>query len=182
MASHVVEIYEAMRNQCLIPAQAGLDVNYIDLADYYRLGPELSDRIARMGKQKGLNAVIVSPLSPEESSADASHRLRKVVQPYEVFFIWKRTDTDLKDAIEKYADPLHDVLCAEQVRRLGNLKLHDASGNKVGHVTAVDVSVPDMDPPDNADLYPNLACCSIRVEISYVTTRDYETQVRRING
>lgn len=180
MASHLVQIYRAIKSTCLDPNQPGLGVNYIDFADYYRVGPELGDRIARLGPQEGLNAIIVAPLAPDEEPADAAKRLRKVTQPFDVFFIYKRENegvqTDLVDIIEKYADPLHDVLCAEQARRLGNLKLTNAGGDRVGHVVGFDVFVPNTDVPDNDALYPlGLACFTIRVEVHYITARDRET-------
>lgn len=171
MASHLVEIYDALANQCIRPLQDGMGIKWIDLGDYYRLAPDMKN---------ALNAVLVVPLEPEDGPGDSAHRLRRVAQPFDVFFVWPRSKggvpTDMRQVIEKYADPLHDVLCAEQVRRLDNLKLHDAKGRAVGHVTAVDVGPVNMDPPDNADLYPHLSCLSIRVEVSYITARDFDTQ------
>lgn len=178
MASHLVELYEAIRNNALLPSQDSLNIKYIDFADYYRVGPELGDRIARMGPQEALNAVIVAPLAPEETPADAAKRSRQVSQPFDIFYIWKRetegVQVDLRDVIEKWADPLHDVLRSEKMRRLNNLRLTDGAGHPVGHVVGFDVSLPNVDIPDNDALYPiGLACFAIRVEVYYVVAIEY---------
>ena len=178
MASHLIQLYDAIRKTALDPAQANLDIKYIDFADYYRVGPELGDRIARMGPQDALNAVIVAPLAPEEMPADAAKRTRQVTQPFDIFYIWKRevegVQVDLRDVIEKWADPLHDVLRTEKMRRLDNLSLTDARGKRVGYVVGFDVSLPNVDVPDNDALYPiGLACFAIRVEVYYIVAIEY---------
>ena len=183
MASHLIQLYDAIKTLALSAAtQTALGIKYIDFADYYRVGPELGDRIARMGPQEGLNAIIISPLSPEETPADAAKRTRRITQPFDIFYVWKRVNGDvqveLRDVIEKWADPLHDILCSEQLRRLGNLRLQDGSGQYVGQVVGFDVSLPNVDVPDNDALYPiGLACFSIRVEAYYITVRDYENLI-----
>lgn len=178
MASHLIQLYDAIRDNALTPSQENLGIRYIDFADYYRVGPELGDRIARMGPQDALNAVIVAPLAPEETPADAAKRTRQVTQPFDIFYIYRRehdnVQVDLRDVIEKWADPLHDLLCTEKMRRLNNLSLTDGSGHRTGYVVGFDVSLPNVDVADNDALYPiGLACFAIRVEVYYVVATQY---------
>lgn len=181
MATHLVSIYDRLYDLCFKPAQQQLNIGSVDIADVYRLGPELGDRVKRLGPQKALNVVVVVPRPPtDDAPASADGRTRKVAQPLDIYFVWKRADVEMRDAIQKYADPLHDLLTQEQVRRLGNLRLHDASNNNVGHVTNFSVGVPNLDPPDNDDLYPiGLACFSIGVEVSYIHILDVDNSTRR---
>jgi len=182
VASQVVKLYTAIADLALRPAQERLRINYIDLEDANRTGVEFGDRVKRLGPQRALNAVIVSPMTPEEQPADAARRNVLVVQPFNVCYIYKREPTtELKDIVEQWADPLHDVLNAEQMRRLGNLTLTDAAGNRIGHVDGFVAFLPDFDSANNAMLYEvGLACFDIRVEVSYRIAKDYETLPRTV--
>lgn len=175
MASPVAQFYDEIVSRAIAPAQQSLGINHIELADYNAVGPELGDRISRMGRQHGLNAVVLVPTTPEEDDhLDAARRGRKVTQPFDLFFVWRRNGTTMRDVIDKWANPLHDSLCASQMRRLGGLRLMDALRRPVGHVTGVDVSYPDLDPPDNSALYPHMSCFSIALRVSYIALRDFD--------
>jgi hypothetical protein len=163
----IVTIYEALRKLALDPLADRLGVNLIELADRYMLGPDLYGQTTSPAPT--LNCLVVSPLTPVENVGDAAQRLKRIEQPLQVAFVFKRGDLSLSDVAEKFAAPLHEVLMSSQLRRLGNLKLSDTKGREVGHVTALHCGEPDFFPPDNDDLYPaGLACFTLEVRVSYV--------------
>jgi len=182
MASYVTQVFDRLRTLCFEPAQAGLGIGLIELSDPYALGAELGQRVQRLGPQKGLPALVVVPRSASGESADAGKRTRKVTLPLEIYFLWKRRtdagDVELRSVVEQWADPLHDLLCSEQVRRLNNLALLDTRKHETGHVVGFDVGEVDLDPPDNEGLY-SVGLCSFRipVEVYYVSVRDWQTQL-----
>lgn len=179
--SHVVPIYERLRELVFDKLPESFNVHLIDLTDPYHIGAELHDRLKRLGPQNGLNAIIVSPLEPEEDiDGDAGQWTKTVVLPLLIYFVYKRGDTTLAEASDRWADPLQEILDAEEVRRLDNFELRDRRLNKkVGHVINFIVGEPNFDPPDNDDLYTmGLACFTIGVQVRFIKSRDVGTTPR----
>ena len=169
MASCVVDIYEKLRELALDPIADTLDVQHIELADPYLLGPDI------FGSDT-LNALVVSPLTPTTNYGDGTQHMKKIEQPYQVAVVFKRGDMALSDIVQRYATPLHDCLEQYELRRLGNLSLYNTAGKNIGHVVNFLVDEPDFFPPDNDDLYPGgLACFTIQVQVNYLKILDTDT-------
>lgn len=173
----VVDIYNKLHDLVLLPVSEALGVNLIDLSDPYLIGPELGNRIKRLGPQKGLNCIILAPLNPMFTDGDAAAYTKKIEYPMNIYFIFKRGETTLKEIVLKYANPLHDALEQHTVRRLGNLRFkNQKTGKDIGHVVNFVVGEPDFFPPDNDDLYPDgLGCFVIPVKVNYIRVLDPAT-------
>jgi len=176
MSTHVVEIHDALADLVLRPIADKLGVKHIDFADPYLVGPELGNRVKRLGPQDGLNCIVVSPMPPQDDPADAAKQTKRVEYPLDIYFIFRREGAELRDIVQRYVNPLHDELEKIQLQRLGNLKLYNARGRQVGHVVNFGVGEPNLFPPDNDDLYPfGLAAFTIGVQVNYIRVCDPDT-------
>ena len=176
MASHIVDIFEVLRTRCFDKLPADMGINHVELSDPYTVGPEL-----RTGR--ALNAIIVAPMEPTVNPADAAQMTKRVELPLLIYFIFKRGNVTFRDVIERYVDPLHNVLEQYELRRLGGVQFYGRANNPgergklVARVVNFRVDEPNLFPPDNDDLYPlGLACFTIPVQVNYIKVMDTDNQ------
>ena len=183
MSSHLVDIFEAFRKQVVDIIPETLDVHHCDLRDPLYLGPELARDIegATQSHETFLNALILSPLTPEASSADAAAISQDWLYRMDLYFIYRRgPGLSLRDVVQKWGDPLHDILNQYQLRRLAGLnRMKNTAGKVAAYVTGFKVA----GPPDfyreteNGALYPlDMACFAIPLEIELAVQLDPETR------
>lgn len=176
MASNITTIFDRMRTLVIDRLPSTFDVHHAALRDPWYLGPELMRDIegAQQAGDSFLNAVVVSPGQPAHEIADASEQTQAWVQPLDFYFIYRRGPS-LYDVAQHWADPLHEILCQHQLRRLDDLKFYDTLGRKTGHVVGFNVGgSPDLyAEPDNNALYPlGMACFSQRIEVESMVQLD----------
>lgn len=178
MASYLPAIYRQLQRLVFDRLPPSLDVKSNSLYDRWRLGPELDRDIEGKRTDGGLflNAIVVSPLAPIETDADAADTAALWTYPLDIRFLYlRRQDRDLLHVCEAWADPLHDILCRAELHRLGNLIFRDSVGRQVGHVTKYRV----VGPPDFYDEAVNnvlapldLACFRQQISVELVTVLD----------
>ena len=183
MASHLPAIFRRLQALVFDKLPASFDIHSTSLFDRWRVGPELDGDIEGEQGQAAkpfLNAIIVSPVEPQEQVGDLAEASGQWTLPLDILFVYRR-GPDLLNVAETWADPLHDILCQRQLRRLDNLTFHDSNGRKAGHVTGYRVAGPPdfYSEADNDALYGlGLACFRIRVEVELMTLLDPEYRAR----
>lgn len=178
MASYLPQIYRRLKTEIFDKLPPSLGVKSNSLYDQWHLGPELERDIegARAAGELLLNALVVSPLTPLEADADAPGTAQLWGYPLDLRFIYERAqDRDLLQVCEAWADPLHDILCQKELRRLGDFVFRDEHGRELGHVTRFRVA----GPPDFYDTEINRGLASLdlaafrqRLEIEVVVQLD----------
>jgi len=178
MASFLPEIYQRMQSEIFAKLPPSLGVKSNNLYDQWRIGPELERDIegARAAGELPLNALITSPLTPIEADADAPGTAQLWGYPLDLRFVYeRRQDRDLLQICEAWADPLHDILCQRQLRRLNNFVFRNSAGRELGHVTRFRVAgPPDFYDKETNDLLAtlDLAAFRQRLEIELVVQLD----------
>jgi len=181
MSSYVTSIFDQLKTLALTKMPDTFDVHHVELADPWYLGPELERDVqgATQDNEQFLNAIIVSPLPSDVEDLDAQEVGQTWTLHWEIFFIYKR-GPHLRQVIDGWGDPLHDILGQRQLRRLGGLSgIRNSYGQKSAYVQGFRVAAPPdfYRQEENDRLYPlGMACFTIPIDVELAVQLDPDTR------